>query len=406
MGIDKTRTKLTAFALGATWAGMAGVVFAAKTTFINPASFTFMESAIILSIVVLGGMGSIVGVIIGAFVLILLPEYLRAFSDYRMLLFGAILVTMMIFRPQGILAGRRKRYRPSRPIKESGIVNQPVLEIRNLSISFGGLQALNGVDLTVPPADIIAIIGPNGAGKTTFFNCLTGIYTPTAGEIYLSPDGRNRHRLNGLKPNQITSHGMARTFQNIRLFPDMTALENVMIGCHCRARAGILGAIFRGPKTRNEEQRIVDRSFAILERLGLARYADEFAGNLPYGGQRRLEIARALATEPSLLLLDEPAAGMNPQETKELDNLIKGDQRRVSSGHPAHRTRYAPGDEYLRPHRGDGLWQEDRRRHPGADPRQPGGDRGLSRGIGRCLKSENLTVAYGNIEVLHGVSFR
>jgi len=119
MGIDKTRTKLTAFALGATWAGMAGVVFAAKTTFINPASFTFMESAIILSIVVLGGMGSIAGVIIGAFVLILLPEYLRAFSDYRMLLFGAILVTMMIFRPQGILAGRRKRYRPSRPIKES-----------------------------------------------------------------------------------------------------------------------------------------------------------------------------------------------------------------------------------------------------------------------------------------------
>ena len=202
-------------------------------------------------------------------------------------------------------------------------MNQPVLEISNLSISFGGLQALNGVDLTVPPADIIAIIGPNGAGKTTFFNCLTGIYSPTAGEIYLSPNGGKRYRLNGLKPNQITSHGMARTFQNIRLFPDMTALENVMIGCHCRARAGILGAIFRGPKTRKEEQRIVDRSFAILERLGLARYADEFAGNLPYGCQRRLEIARALATDPSLLLLDEPAAGMNPQETQELDNLIK-----------------------------------------------------------------------------------
>ncbi|MEJ2689728.1 MAG: ATP-binding cassette domain-containing protein, partial [Deltaproteobacteria bacterium] len=133
-------------------------------------------------------------------------------------------------------------------------MNQPVLEIINLSISFGGLQALKDIDLTVQPSDIIAIIGPNGAGKTTFFNCLTGIYTPNAGEIYLTPDGRDRRSLKGLKPNQITGHGIARTFQNIRLFPDMTALENVMIGCHCRARAGILGAILRGPKTRREEQ--------------------------------------------------------------------------------------------------------------------------------------------------------
>jgi len=202
-------------------------------------------------------------------------------------------------------------------------MSRPVLDIRNLSISFGGLQALSDIDLTVRPSDIIAIIGPNGAGKTTFFNCITGIYKPTDGEIFLSPDGRCRHRLKGLKPNQITSLGMARTFQNIRLFSDMTVLENVMIGCHCRSSAGILGAIFRGPKTKREEQRIVDSSYAVLQRMGLAQYADQIAKNLPYGGQRRLEIARALAAEPCLLLLDEPAAGMNPQETKKLDILIK-----------------------------------------------------------------------------------
>ena len=202
-------------------------------------------------------------------------------------------------------------------------MSQPVLEIEKLSISFGGLQALKDVSLTAMPSDIIAIIGPNGAGKTTFFNCITGIYTPSAGEIYLRPKGRGRHRLNGRKPNQITRLGMTRTFQNIRLFPEMTTLENVMIGCHCRTSAGIIGAICRGPKTRREEQRIIDESFAILKRMGLDRYADDTAKNLPYGGQRRLEIARALATDPCLLLLDEPAAGMNPQETAELDTLIK-----------------------------------------------------------------------------------
>ncbi|MDO6460155.1 ABC transporter ATP-binding protein [Granulosicoccaceae sp. 1_MG-2023] len=201
--------------------------------------------------------------------------------------------------------------------------NTAILEVKGLSMAFGGIQALNQLDLKVHGGEIVALIGPNGAGKTTFFNCVTGIYTPTAGDVLLTPPGQKTTRLNGLKPNVIAKRGMARTFQNIRLFQNMTVLENVMIGRHCRTSSFILGAIFRPPHTRREEQEIVDHSYAILEKVGLADVVNDFSKNLSYGQQRRLEIARALATEPSLLLLDEPAAGMNPQETQELDKLIR-----------------------------------------------------------------------------------
>jgi branched-chain amino acid transport system ATP-binding protein len=197
-----------------------------------------------------------------------------------------------------------------------------VLEVNNLMMNFGGLRALYAVNLRVRQGEIAALIGPNGAGKTTFFNCVTGIYNPTGGDIYISPPVGKQQRINGLKINTVTELGIARTFQNIRLFPGMTVLENVMIGRHCRAKAGIVGAIFRGAGTKREEQEIVDRSYEILARLGLANQVDDLARNLPYGTQRRLEIARALATEPFLLLLDEPAAGMNPRETAELEELI------------------------------------------------------------------------------------
>jgi len=198
-----------------------------------------------------------------------------------------------------------------------------ILDIRGLSMKFGGIQALDNLNLQVHSGKIMAVIGPNGAGKTTFFNCVTGIYKPTTGDIFLNNYEGHKKRLNGLKPNQITKQGLARTFQNIRLFPNMTVLENVMIGQHCRTRAGILGAILRNRRTRREESKIVTISYSILKKVGLAEYVNEFAKNLPYGAQRRLEIARALASEPILLLLDEPAAGMNPQETQELNNLIK-----------------------------------------------------------------------------------
>ncbi|AMV73382.1 ABC transporter ATP-binding protein [Desulfuromonas carbonis] len=198
----------------------------------------------------------------------------------------------------------------------------PLLEVKELTMDFGGLRAVDHVNLQVCRGEIVALIGPNGAGKTTFFNCVTGIYTSTSGAILVHPPGGRTQKINGLKPNRVTTIGMARTFQNIRLFPAMTVLENVMIGCHCRTTTNILGAILRGAATRRQERETVERSYQLLEKVGLKPFADDFARNLPYGAQRRLEIARAMATDPFLLLLDEPAAGMNPQETRELDALI------------------------------------------------------------------------------------
>ena len=199
---------------------------------------------------------------------------------------------------------------------------KPVLEVQELSQDFGGLRALNELSLTVNSGEIVALIGPNGAGKTTFFNCVTGIYTPTEGKMFLHDSQGEPRLLNGKKPHAITAMGMARTFQNIRLFSDMTVLENVMIGRHCRTRAGIVGAILRDGSTRREEQESIDASYALLELVRLQDFWNEAARNLPYGAQRRLEIARALATDPHMLLLDEPAAGMNPQETNELKELV------------------------------------------------------------------------------------
>ncbi len=200
---------------------------------------------------------------------------------------------------------------------------EPLLDVQDLTMNFGGLRALDGVSLQVNPGEVVALIGPNGAGKTTFFNCITGIYKPSGGDVFVTPPGKKRRRLNGMKTHRITEQGLARTFQNIRLFQEMTVLENVMIGRHCRTRAGVLGAVLRDPQTRREEREIVDRSYAILEKIGLAGEVNELAKNLPYGDQRRLEIARAMATEPFLLLLDEPAAGMNPRETDALEVLIR-----------------------------------------------------------------------------------
>ena len=199
---------------------------------------------------------------------------------------------------------------------------KPVLEVKDLSQDFGGLRALNELSLTVNSGEIVALIGPNGAGKTTVFNCVTGIYTPTEGQMYLHDSTGGQQLLNGKKPHLITAMGMARTFQNIRLFSEMTVLENVMIGRHCRTKAGIFGAIVRDGRTRREEQDCIDRSYELLELVKLQDFWNETANNLPYGAQRRLEIARAMATEPRMLLLDEPAAGMNPQETNELKELV------------------------------------------------------------------------------------
>jgi branched-chain amino acid transport system ATP-binding protein len=175
---------------------------------------------------------------------------------------------------------------------------------------FGGLLAVNDLDFTIPQRSIVSLIGPNGAGKTTFFNMLTGLYKPTAGVVVF--DG---HNVTGKPPHAITKAGIGRTFQNIRLFPQMTALENVLVGMHSRLKGGILGSILGTPRVRREEREAREKGRELLRFAGLRRVDDELAESLSYGDQRRLEVARALATEPKLLLLDEPTAGMNPQET-------------------------------------------------------------------------------------------
>ncbi len=197
-----------------------------------------------------------------------------------------------------------------------------ILKATQLSMDFGGLRAVDRVDIEVHEGEIVALIGPNGAGKTTFFNCVTGVYPPTEGQILINPPGATEVPITGLKPNKIAERGLARTFQNIRLFPNMTVLENVMVGRDCRLKSGVLGAIFRDRRTREEEEQVIHDSHEILKKIGIEQHVNEQAKNLPYGAQRRLEIARAIATEPFLLLLDEPAAGMNPQETRQLDDLI------------------------------------------------------------------------------------
>ncbi|MBY8844190.1 ABC transporter ATP-binding protein [Streptomyces sp. SP2-10] len=198
----------------------------------------------------------------------------------------------------------------------AAVPGETVLDARGVTMRFGGLTAVRGVDLTVNAGEIVGLIGPNGAGKTTFFNCLTGLYIPTEGEV--------RYKGNVLPPKsfKVTAAGIARTFQNIRLFANMTVLENVLVGRHTRTKEGFWSAVLRGPGFHKAEKASRDRAMELLQFVGLDHKSEHLARNLPYGEQRKLEIARALASEPGLLLLDEPTAGMNPQETRATEELV------------------------------------------------------------------------------------
>jgi branched-chain amino acid transport system permease protein len=363
-GVNPISTKLLAFALGASFSGFAGSVYAAKLQAITPGAFEFQVSIMLLCMVVLGGAGSLGGVVLGAMLITVFDRVLLSQATYlvrglgraigtpalatidltlwRWFFFGLGLVLVMLLRPQG-LAGHRARSAavvddvetsPPEPPAALRVEAIPVwlrermtadgagppaavLEVHGLTRRFGGVIALNQVDLVVPRGGIIGLIGPNGAGKTTFFNAVTGLVRPDAGRITFA--GKS---LVGLRPNAIVARGIARTFQSIRLFPHMTVLENVLVGEHCRLGATVAGAVLRPPSVRAEETRARERARALLAFVGLADKDRDLARNLAYGDQRRLEIARALATEPRLLLLDEPTAGMNPRETETLTTLI------------------------------------------------------------------------------------
>src|SRR5947207_12466731 len=342
-GVNPVKTKLLAFALGASFSGFAGSFYAAKLQAITPGAFEFDVSIMRLWMVVLGGIGSLKGVILGGMLITLFDRLLLAqmtffirwigrssgiaaltlvdLTLWRWFFFGLGLALVMLFKPEG-LAGRRIRSAsvevddreeasvlaaaPPPPRAERipdwlrGTVARPgrdggpaILEARGVTKAFGGLTAVNQVDLVIPERAIIGLIGPNGAGKTTFFNLVTGLLHPDAGEIVLH--GRS---LVGLRPNAIVGRGIARTFQSIRLFQNMTALDNILLGEHSRMSASVVGVVFRPPAVRKEEARARMRARELLEFVGLGDKDEELAKNLPYGDQRRLEIARALATEP------------------------------------------------------------------------------------------------------------
>jgi branched-chain amino acid transport system permease protein len=363
MGINRVKLKLLAFATGAAFAGATGTLFVAKLQTATPDMFGFPVSVMILVMIVFGGIGSVWGVVLGALILqmlqswflIDLSQWLHALgrligvewlqrvelASAIELIFGLILVTMMLYRRDGLIPATRRvaalsLEQQNAPITRGGFdglhglgaLDQaldkrgagPLLEIADLTVRFGGLVALRDVALTVPAHSVLAVIGPNGSGKSTLFNAMTGLVPADRGSIRFAGA-----EIAGKPPHVVLERGIARTFQNIRLFPNLTVLENVLIGMHARLHTGALGALLRLPVTHREERAARERAIEILAVFGnrLVPRIDHVVSSLSYANRRRLEIARALASQPKLLLLDEPTAGMNPAETLELADQIR-----------------------------------------------------------------------------------
>ena len=340
LGIDPIRQRVLAFVLSSVFAGIAGGLYAYLNRYVNPDTFSFSDSIRFLLMVILGGAGTTFGPLIGAGVLTWIPNLLQAFGKWQLFAYGALLALVIFFLPKGIAGSVRDLWmrlrrgqtqvtreagswpRPSEAIdtilKVEARVRGPVLQTRGLTIRFGGLSAVSGVTLDIERATVHAIIGPNGAGKTTMLNALSGFYAPTEGSVTLL-----QHEVGGRSSDQIARSGLTRTFQNTELFADMTVEENVLIGFHARSTAGFLSTLFRLPGFHREARRQRERAALLLDYVGLSAYRDETAGNLAFGHQRRLEIARALAMSPEILLLDEPAAGLTHNEIDELIALIR-----------------------------------------------------------------------------------
>ncbi|HEY4805664.1 MAG TPA: ATP-binding cassette domain-containing protein [Paraburkholderia sp.] len=346
VGVPTLRAKMLAYVMGALIGGLAGSLFAARFGTIDPTAFTYLQSVTILIIVVMGGRGSIPGVILGAVIVAGLPELLRFLNLWRILGFAVALVVLMLLRPQGLWPARVKRAAP-RPEEETvaheaeaaeaagkesavsvsladsgGIeaaaAHETLLEVHALERRFGGVRAIGGISFQVRSGEILALIGPNGAGKTTVFNCLTGVIRPSGGRLVWRGEP-----LGGGAPHRNVHRGIARTFQGIRLFNHMSAFENVLIGMDHRLHTPLVAELVgtRAARTEAAEHGALGQRW--LDLVGLGARASEYASDLPYGDQRRLEIARALASQPRLLLLDEPAAGMNPTEKHALMAQIR-----------------------------------------------------------------------------------
>ena len=359
MGVNRVKFKLLAFATGAAFAGATGTLYVAKLQTATPEMFMFPVSVMLLVMIVFGGMGNIWGVVLGALILQILQSWLLQdlsgwlhvlgrlidvewlqhveLASSIELIFGIILVLMMLYRREGLIPARRRVAalsfeQQSAQVTRGGFeslrglgavpesASGPLLEIDKLTVRFGGLVALREVSLAVPAHSVLAVIGPNGSGKSTLFNAVTGLVPADSGHIRFAGGD-----IGGRPPHVVLERGIARTFQNLRLFPNLTVLENVLIGMHARLGAGAVEALLRLPHTQREEREARERAMEILAVFGnrLVPRADHLVSSLSYANRRRSEIARALASQPKLLLLDEPTAGMNPAETLELADQIK-----------------------------------------------------------------------------------
>jgi len=340
VGVPTLRLKIGAYVMGGAVGAIAGAIFASRSVAIDPTNFTLFVSVQVLMVVVLGGLGSVRGVLLASTVFVVLPEILREVQDYRTLIFSALVIAMVKFRPSGLIAERVSPDAVSLPSLEEAVAGRDpapppaappptpgsgaeaapraagdgaLLELRGVSQRFGGLTALDDVSLAIRPGEVMGLIGPNGAGKTTLVNAITGVRKPSGGEIRLRGE-----RITGRRPHRIAKAGVARTFQAIRLFPQLSAVDNVITGEYQAAHLGVVDALLRPRRERRHQAETVERALALLDQLGIADAALRKPSELSYADRRRIEIARALASEPSLLILDEPAAGMNPSEKRDL----------------------------------------------------------------------------------------
>jgi branched-chain amino acid transport system ATP-binding protein/branched-chain amino acid transport system permease protein len=334
LGINPTASRTLAFIVAAATAGLAGVLYAFLNSYISPDTFNFSESVRFLLMVILGGAATTWGPIVGAYILTYLPEYLQQLQHWQKFAYGALLALVMFGLPRGIIGtldyhlrrllktGREVDPADGMPVEEAlrlgGHELGADLTARGLTVRFGGLTALSNATLRVMPGQVHALIGPNGAGKSTFVNTITGFYRPSEGSVALGG-----LQLIGRPPHEIARLGLSRTFQNTELFSDLTVLENVIVGFQQRLGYTLLDAVLRTPRFRRDEEICRRAAIGLVVFVGLASYANDQARALPFGLQRRLEIARALAAGPRLLLLDEPAAGLTTQEIDELDKMIR-----------------------------------------------------------------------------------
>jgi branched-chain amino acid transport system permease protein len=352
MGINIAHYKTIAFAVGAFYAGISGGLLAGLSQFVNPDAFVFPVSILYVTMGILGGIGSLAGAALGGLMLTVLPELLRGAAEYKDFLTGLLLLVLLIFLPKGVVGAVQKRFgsvlrarvgttlsavsvevpgglrvqvggadltanppyeRPRAPAS-----SDPLLKVEGIGISFGGLRALQDISLQLGANEILGVIGPNGAGKTTLFNVISGMAIPDQGRIMFAGQSITR-----MPAHARTRLGMARTFQNLALFSEMSVIDNVRVGAHVRLKSNLLAAGMRMRSERAEEARSLGDAAGLLDFVGLLPYAEQPAHGLAFGHQRLLEVARALASRPRLLLLDEPAAGLNSAELESLVHLIR-----------------------------------------------------------------------------------